>query len=139
MPGFNPAATNTWTVATAAAGFTNFTATAFSVSTAAFSNAFTGTFSVATNGNTLQVVYTPAAVSLTAPVLGTASAYAGGAFSLQFSGVSGQTYHVLETMNLLVPLTNWLVLTNGTFGPGAVNYTNWSATNAAQFYRIKSP
>jgi len=61
-----------------------------------------------------------------------------GSFPLTFAGESGHPYKVLTTTNLLLPLTNWTVLSTGTFGAGAVNYTNTHATNAEQFYDIQS-
>jgi hypothetical protein len=34
---------------------------------------------------------------------------------------------------------SWLVLTNGTFGAGLVNFTDGAVTNHPRFYRIASP
>ena len=73
------------------------------------------------------------------PVLASTATYGGSRFSLSFSGSSGQSYRVLAGTNLFMPLTNWLVLTNGTFGAGVVNFTDNVATNRQKFYRVASP
>jgi hypothetical protein len=73
------------------------------------------------------------------PALSGASILPGNNFALAFSGSSGQSYEVLTSTNLLSPLTNWLVLTNGVLGTGLMNYTDSTATNVQQFYRIVSP
>jgi len=53
---------------------------------------------------------------------------------------SGGTYHVLISTNVALPLTNWLVLTNGTFdGNGNFSSTNAVGTNARQFYILQVP
>jgi hypothetical protein len=83
---------------------------------------------------TLQVV----AASLTPPTLSGFGPVAGG-FALTFSGPSGQSYQVLSSTNVALPLINWSVLTSGTFGASPVNYTNTPATAPHQFYRIGSP
>jgi hypothetical protein len=62
-----------------------------------------------------------------------------GTLGLSFSGTNGQPYQVLASTNLLLPLTNWSVLTSGTFGVGAATYTDPNATNPQEFYLITSP
>lgn len=56
------------------------------------------------------------------------------------SGTSG-TYHVLTSTNLMVPLANWTVLTNGTFdGSGNFAITNAVAGNGPHlFYILQVP
>lgn len=61
-----------------------------------------------------------------------------GLFRFSFSGPAAQSFRVLASTNLLLPLTNWTVLTNGVFGGSAVNFSD-SATNARRFYRVASP
>ena len=52
----------------------------------------------------------------------------------------GGTYHVLTTTNITVPLSNWVVLTNGTFdNSGNFFTTNALGTNANQFYILQVP
>jgi hypothetical protein len=40
---------------------------------------------------------------------------------------------------LFLPLTNWLMLTNGSFGAGTMSFTDGAATNGQKFYRVASP
>jgi hypothetical protein len=63
----------------------------------------------------------------------------GTSFPLTFSGPSGQTYQVLTSTEVELPLASWTVLDFGNFVASPVTYTDTSATNAQQFYRIKSP
>ena len=63
----------------------------------------------------------------------------GSSFPLTFSGPNGQTYKVLTSTNVALPLARWIQLSNGTFGTTPVTYTDTAATNRAQFYRIVSP
>ena len=58
---------------------------------------------------------------------------------LAFSGTNGQAYTVLATTNLLLPVTNWSILSTGTLTGVTMTYTNTTATNSQQFYLIKSP
>lgn len=56
------------------------------------------------------------------------------------TGSSGGSYHLLTSTNLLVPLTNWVLVTTGNFdGSGNFSTTNNSATNNQQFYILKEP
>jgi hypothetical protein len=57
------------------------------------------------------------------------------------NGGSGGTYHVLESTNLLLPWTNWTVLTSGSFGSnGNFSFTNpVSFTNPETFYMLRVP
>ncbi len=57
------------------------------------------------------------------------------------NGGPGGTYHVIVSTNLLLPLTNWMVLTNGSFdGNGNFSFTNTiSSTNSEMFYRLRVP
>ena len=77
--------------------------------------------------------------SLTPPTLSGFGPLSGKSFPLTFSGPSGQSYQVLTSTNVARPLASWTVLSSGTFGASPVIYTDTSATNAHQFYRIKSP
>ena len=75
---------------------------------------------------------TPATIVSSGPLTGKS-------FPLTFSGTSGRTYQVLRTSSVALPLASWTVVSSGTFGVGPVTYTDTTATNANQFYRIKSP
>jgi len=87
-----------------------------------------------TNG-TLAVVTAAAS----GPAFTGAPTLTGASFTMSFTGTSGNGYTVLMTTNLTVPLADWTALTSGTFGANPVNFTDTGATNAARFYRIKSP
>jgi len=63
----------------------------------------------------------------------------GGSAVLNFSGTNGQTYQVLSSTNLSLPLTNWSPITSGTFSGSPVSYTNGAATEPQRFYIISSP
>jgi autotransporter-associated beta strand protein len=86
-------------------------------------------------GSAVQLVV----ATLAAPILSVTVSRSGAGFSLSFTGVSGQSYRVLSSTNLTLPLTNWLTLTNGVFGAAQINFIDAGATNASQFYRVTSP
>jgi autotransporter-associated beta strand protein len=73
------------------------------------------------------------------PVVSTLPQMPGGGVQFSFTGPSGQAYAVLGSTNLALPLTNWTVLTSGTFGSGPVTFTDANPTNAGYFYRVASP
>ncbi len=77
-------------------------------------------------------------VATAMPVLTAFGPFSHGTFLLTFGGENGHNYEVLTSTNVSLPLASWTVLTSGTFGTGAVNYTDTSATNGAQFYIIES-
>jgi hypothetical protein len=88
---------------------------------------------------TLAVSFAAAAPALSAPAILMVGPHAGTSFPLSFTGPSGQTYKVLCSTNVALPRASWTVLSSGTFGASPVTYTDPGATNAQQFYRIKSP
>jgi autotransporter-associated beta strand protein len=90
------------------------------------------------NTSQLAVNGTLSVITLVSPVLAGAIS-TGGGVQMTFSGASGQTYKVVGTTNLVLPATNWPVLTTGTFGAGSVTFTDAWATNRVFFYRIISP
>ena len=59
---FNPASSYSWTIATSAAGITNFAPNAFTFVSTDFTNTLGGTFALAQSGNDLLLNFTPAAV-----------------------------------------------------------------------------
>jgi uncharacterized repeat protein (TIGR02543 family) len=73
------------------------------------------------------------------PVICGPLTWSGGAFSFSFTGTNGQPYRILCATNPALPMTNWVELSGGTFGAGAVFYTDPAATNNFRFYRIVSP
>jgi hypothetical protein len=134
---FSSTGTNVWTLAVASGGIQNFAPETFIVDTTGFSNAFTGTFSVATNGGSLLLTYSGA--SLLAPTVNNPALAGGNTFGFSFSGPSGQSYHVYSSTNLTLPLANWLPVSSGSFGTGAVNYSESTTNSLQKFFRVGSP
>ena len=65
-----------------------------------------------------------------------------GTAQVTFSGQAGQNYRVLATSDLTLPVNQWSVLTNGTFGADPVIFTETFTNNPPppnRFYRIASP
>jgi PKD repeat protein len=90
----------------------------------------TGGSSAATNN---IVVYPKPAINK--PVLSNGSLI----FSVS-NAVPGATFAILTYTNLATNVVSWTVATNGVFDVnGAFNYTNTPLTNAASFFRLKSP
>ena len=134
------------TLANATTGTLTFTTPATSSSSAG-SYAINGSGLTANNGN---YVFAQAAGNTTAlsilPLVTPAFAGLGisvgsGGSQFSFSAQAGQNYKVLAADNLTLPVSQWTIVTNGTFGPtGVVTFTDGSATNLAQrFYQIVSP
>jgi O-glycosyl hydrolase len=79
---------------------------------------------------------------LVTPTFGNPAIAAGaGGWQLSFGAQNGQNYKVLATTNLALPVNQWTIVTNGTFGAaGTATFTDSSATNLPQrFYIIVSP
>lgn len=62
-----------------------------------------------------------------------------GQFRFAFTNLAGQTFTVLATTNVTLPLSNWTVLGPATEGPpGQFKFTDTqSPTNAQRFYRVR--
>ena len=137
VPNFNKFSSYSWTIATSSGGVQNFATNSVVLDVSAFSNDFSGgAFSLVNQGNSLVVRYAWMPV---APTLGSYGPRTGVSFPLAFSGPNGQTYRVLTSTNVSLPMADWTQLTNGTFGSGPANFTDQAATNNARFYRIVSP
>ena len=89
--------------------------------------------------NNLTVTANFFCAMLTPPVLAANSTLTASGLLLIFSGPSGQTFKVLGSTNLVLPMSAWTMLTNGTFGAGPASYLDNALTNQASFYRIVSP
>ena len=57
------------------------------------------------------------------------------------NGTAGANYYVLNTTNLLLPMTNWSIISTSQFGAGgSVNFTSPLDPNSLQlFYRLRLP
>jgi hypothetical protein len=73
------------------------------------------------------------------PVLSTYVGVSSGSYTLNFSGPGGQTYKVLYSTNVVVPLSSWKQLTTGSFSGGADSYTDTTPADLQRFYIIASP
>jgi hypothetical protein len=62
-----------------------------------------------------------------------------GSFQMTFTGPAGQTYQVLSSTNLALPLGSWTPVSSGTFGGSPVTYTNPPPLKDQSFFRVKSP
>lgn len=59
---------------------------------------------------------------------------------ISFGGTPGQSYTVRASNDLMLPITDWTVLTNGAFDSESLTYTDASATNFQQrFYVLSMP
>jgi hypothetical protein len=55
------------------------------------------------------------------------------------TGAAGGTYHLLSSTNLLVPLSNWVIVSGGSFDSFGNFSTTNGATNSQQFFILKEP
>ena len=62
-----------------------------------------------------------------------------GGWQLLFTGPAGQTYSILSTTDLSVPLNSWNTFTSGTFGSTAITATDSATNDPARFYLIVTP
>ena len=75
------------------------------------------------------------------PVIGNISISAGGLSLSGSGGVAGANFYLLDTTNLVTPLTNWTILSTNQFDTnGNFNFTNTVNTNSPQsFYLLELP
>jgi len=132
------------TQASATTGTLAFTTPATSSSSVG-SYAINGSGLTANNGNYafVQAAGNATALSLL-PLVTPAFASPGisvgsGGWQLSFSAQAGQSYQVLATSDLTLPLNQWTIVASGTFGSGTATFTDSSATNLQRFYQIVSP
>jgi len=64
----------------------------------------------------------------------------GGSFVLSGTGPDGQSYRILATTNLSLPVSNWPTLKTGSFSGGGFSFTDVQANNHVQrFYQVVTP
>jgi hypothetical protein len=90
------------------------------------------------NTNTCSTTVTVNAAALVPPVV-LSQTIIGDSFQLSFTGPGGQSYRVLATTDLSLPLASWTMLTNGTFAGPATFIDTATAGNPARFYKVASP
>jgi hypothetical protein len=79
-------------------------------------------------------------ISITPPLIKSIVPNLGGDVTLTGNGPVGETYQVLATTNVELPLVNWTTVDAGVFTGGIFNVTDTQATNYPQrFYRIATP
>jgi len=136
---FGTDSSQSWVMATAAGGITNFSADKFTVDTSAFANDLAGgTFSVQTNGNDLLLVFTS---QPTPPVFGSVTLNGTSVVVSGDGGVTGGNYYLLASTNLNLPLAEWMRVATNQFGAGgSFVFTNDpGATGPQMFYRLMLP
>jgi alpha-galactosidase len=89
--------------------------------------------------NAIQLRDLGVVATTTPPALMGWGPWSGGALPLVFSGPSNQTYRLLSSTNVTLPLNGWTVLSTGAFHGNPISYLDSGATNSQQFYRLASP
>ena len=81
------------------------------------------------------------AVGSSQPVIGSTKVSGGNLILSGTGGMANAGYSVLTTTNLVIPLSNWTLLSTGSFdGSGAFSVTNPISSGIAQsFYTIRTP
>jgi hypothetical protein len=136
---FGTDSSQSWVIATAAGGITNFSADKFAVDTSAFANDLAGGhFSVATNGNSLLLTFTSAPPP---PVFGNVTFDGANLIFTGTGGTSGGNYFVLASTNLALPVSQWPVIATHSFdGSGNFTFTNPAGLDTPQqFYLLQVP
>ena len=100
-------------------------ATAVTLATAPVNTAFRG------------LAFTPAN-SLVPPTIISQTILGNGSFQFVFSEPNGQTYRLLASTDMTLPIASWTVVSSGTFGTGPITYTESSGL-PQRFYIIVSP
>ena len=91
------------------------------------------------NRGRLAVDGTLAVLAVVPPQLNGELATNSGGFKITFSASDGQTYRLLTSTNLLLPLSNWSVLATGVFSLGPTTLTVSNLASQTSFYRTSSP
>ncbi len=108
---------------------------------ASASPASAGNYTVVVTSDFGSVTSSVAVLTVLVPPVITGSPVMGaGGFQLTFNGPAGQTYKILTSTNLILPVASWAILTNGTFTGSPVTFTNSVAPGSvAGYYRLASP
>lgn len=136
---FGNDSSQSWLIATAAGGITNFSADKFVVDTSGFANDLAGgKFSVETNGNSLLLIFTSAPPP---PIFESVVFDGANLVFIGSGGISSGFYYVLSSTNLSLPIANWTrIVTNQFDGGGGFLFTNAISPSAPQsFYQLQLP
>ena len=136
---FGSGSSQSWLIATASGGITNFSADKFVVDAGAFANDLAGgKFFVQTNGNSLLLAFE----SLPSPpVIGNVTLGGVNFVVSGTGGAAGGKYYVLSSTNLALPLAGWArVATNYFDAAGNFTFTNDVSSGGSQkFYLLQLP
>jgi len=134
---FGNASSQSWCLATAAGGLTNFSADKFTVDTSAFANDLDGgSFSVQTNGNSLLLAFFSRPAP---PVFESVALDSNHLIFTGAGGASGGNYFVLASTNLTLPLDQWPRIATNSFdlGGGFIFTNQMGSAIPQQFYLLK--
>jgi len=76
---------------------------------------------------------------LTPPPMFTGISVVSGNMQITFTGPLGANYNLLSSPDLTMPVSQWTVVTNGTFGTGSVTVQDSTTNSAQRFYMIAVP
>jgi hypothetical protein len=76
---------------------------------------------------------------LTQPPMFTGISVVSGNMQITFTGPLGANYNLLSSPDLTMPVSQWTVVTNGTFGTGSVTVQDSTTNSAQRFYMIAVP
>jgi autotransporter-associated beta strand protein len=96
-----------------------------------------GTFSTSTgSGGTIVLTYTPAGGGATAVTSFSIASGPGSDLTLSYSGGSGSRFVLLQTNNVVAPVSGWTRVRTNTTTPGSFTIT--PGVDPLEFYRVKS-
>ncbi len=98
-----------------------------------------GDYYVVVTNPSLPATVTGYAATLTIvcpPVISSIECSTSGDYTLTFSGPSGQSYQLLYSTDITVPLYAWATLTVGTFDTSPATYTDTAPADSQRFYAI---
>lgn len=107
---------------------TDSTATAVTIATALVNTAFRG------------LAFAPSGAAPSAPIILSQTALGDGSFQTTFAGPAGQSYRLVVSSDITLPVSGWTTLTNGVFGGLPVSFTDKSAIGVNnRYYLVVSP